>query len=114
MSAEPNEERGRLKRAWPQEFRDGERCAYFGKFEGERETGGYSEGLPQPGPSTDRHNRLVLRLRLRPSVEAPARPRGVGCRRWMSGCSSLTDDDRAAFESLSQAPQAGRLIDAAY
>ena len=45
MSAEPNEERGRLKRAWPQEFRDGERCAYFGKFEGERETGGYPKGF---------------------------------------------------------------------
>lgn len=45
MNAEADEERRRLKRAWPAEFADGERCAYLGKFEGERERGGYPKGF---------------------------------------------------------------------
>jgi hypothetical protein len=31
----------RLKRAWPDELADGERCAFLGRSEGKRESGGY-------------------------------------------------------------------------
>ena len=33
--------RRRLKRAWPDEFADGERCAFLQRFDGSREKGGY-------------------------------------------------------------------------
>jgi hypothetical protein len=43
--AQVNAERARLKRAWPGEFADGERCAFHAKFEGKRERGGYPVGF---------------------------------------------------------------------
>jgi hypothetical protein len=38
-------ERWRLKRAWPDEFADGECCAFHQRFGGERERGGYAVGF---------------------------------------------------------------------
>jgi hypothetical protein len=38
-------ERARLKRAWPDEFADGERRAFLHRHEGEREEGGYPLGF---------------------------------------------------------------------
>jgi hypothetical protein len=38
-------ERKHLKRPWPDEFADGERCAFLGRFEGAREGGGYPLGF---------------------------------------------------------------------
>jgi hypothetical protein len=45
MSADPSfarteAEQVRLKSLWPDEFRDGERCAFLRKFKGDRERGG--------------------------------------------------------------------------
>jgi hypothetical protein len=37
--------RWRLKRAWPDEFADGERCAFHRRFNGKRERGGYPLGF---------------------------------------------------------------------
>jgi hypothetical protein len=41
----PDAERARLKRAWLDEFADGERCAFLQRFAGERERGGYPKGF---------------------------------------------------------------------
>jgi hypothetical protein len=38
-------ERARLKRLWPDEFADGERCGFLSRFEGKRERGGYPRGF---------------------------------------------------------------------
>jgi len=38
-------ERARLKRAWPDEFADGARCALLREFPGDREKGGYPRGF---------------------------------------------------------------------
>ncbi len=38
-------ERRRLKAAYPDEFRDGARCAFLRKYEAEREHGGYPRGF---------------------------------------------------------------------
>jgi hypothetical protein len=38
-------ERWRLKRAWPDEFADAERCAFLRRFAGKRERGGYPLGF---------------------------------------------------------------------
>lgn len=38
-------ERERLKRAWPDEFADGARCAFFQRYPGRREKGGYPLGF---------------------------------------------------------------------
>jgi hypothetical protein len=38
-------ERARFKRLWPDEFRDGERCAFLRKFKGKRESGGFPLGF---------------------------------------------------------------------
>ncbi len=35
----------RLRRRWPDEFRDGARCAFLLRFDGDRETGGYPRGF---------------------------------------------------------------------
>jgi hypothetical protein len=40
-----DEERARLKRAWPDAFRDGERCAFHQRTDGESEEGGYPRGF---------------------------------------------------------------------
>lgn len=40
-------ERARLKRAWPDEFADSERCAFLKRFDGKREPGGYPLGFHQ-------------------------------------------------------------------
>ena len=40
-AAAADAERLRLKRAWPDEFADGERYAFLQRFDGERERGGY-------------------------------------------------------------------------
>lgn len=44
-AAAADAERLRLKRAWPDEFADGERCAFHQRFDGERERGGYPLGF---------------------------------------------------------------------
>ena len=41
MNSDPDRERARLKRAWPEAFTDGERVAFLQRFAGERERGGY-------------------------------------------------------------------------
>ena len=38
-------ERARLKRAWPDAFRDGERSAFLQRYDGPREPGGYPKGF---------------------------------------------------------------------
>jgi hypothetical protein len=43
--ARADAERARLKRAWPDEFADGERVAFLQRFAGERERGGYPRGF---------------------------------------------------------------------
>ena len=43
MSADA--ERAHFKRAWPDEFANGERCAFYKRFDGERERGGYPKGF---------------------------------------------------------------------
>ena len=45
MNLDPEAERKRLKQAWPDAFRDGARCAFLSKAEGERERGGYPRGF---------------------------------------------------------------------
>jgi hypothetical protein len=35
----------RLRERWPAEFRDGARCAFFLRFDGDREKGGYPRGF---------------------------------------------------------------------
>jgi hypothetical protein len=40
----PNEV-GRLRRRLPDEFRDGARCAFLQRFDGQREPGGYPHGF---------------------------------------------------------------------
>jgi hypothetical protein len=35
----------RLRQRWPDEFRDGARCAFLLRFDGDRETGGYPRGF---------------------------------------------------------------------
>jgi hypothetical protein len=40
-------ERVRLREAWPHEFRDGARCGFLRKFDGDREAGGYPLGFHQ-------------------------------------------------------------------
>ncbi len=46
MTTSPDRsERLRLKRRWPAEFADGERCAFLMRFDGEREKGGYPIGF---------------------------------------------------------------------
>ncbi|MGO9391215.1 hypothetical protein [Rhodoblastus sp.] len=45
---------GRLRAAWPDEFRDGARCAFLEKYEGERELDGYPKGFH--GWPQDRRN----------------------------------------------------------
>ncbi len=42
-----DDERRRLKRAWPDEWRDGYYCGFSRKFDGEREAGGYPLGFHQ-------------------------------------------------------------------
>jgi hypothetical protein len=37
-------DRRRLKQAWPEEFADGERCAFHQRYPGKREKGGYPLG----------------------------------------------------------------------
>jgi hypothetical protein len=39
------DEVARIKAAFPSEWRDGARCAFFRKFEGERDMGGYPKGF---------------------------------------------------------------------
>jgi hypothetical protein len=39
------DEVARLRRQWPNEFRDGARCAFLHRFYGEREKGGYPRGF---------------------------------------------------------------------
>ncbi len=39
------DEVARLRRRWPDEFRDGARCAFLRRFDGEREAGGYPRGF---------------------------------------------------------------------
>jgi hypothetical protein len=34
-----------LKERWPAEYRDGARCAFLLKFDGDREKGGYPRGF---------------------------------------------------------------------
>ncbi len=34
-----------LRQRWPEEFRDGARCAFLRSFDGEREAGGYPRGF---------------------------------------------------------------------
>jgi hypothetical protein len=46
--------RRRLKRAWPDDFADGERCAFHQRYPGEREKGGYPLGFH--GWPLDRRN----------------------------------------------------------
>jgi hypothetical protein len=41
----PDAERARLQRAWPDEFADGERCAFHQRYDGPREPGGYPKGF---------------------------------------------------------------------
>jgi hypothetical protein len=41
----PDDERARLKRAWPVEFADGARCAFHQRHPGRREPGGYPLGF---------------------------------------------------------------------
>ena len=36
-----------FKARWPNEFRDGARCAFMGEYPGERERGGYPKGFHQ-------------------------------------------------------------------
>jgi hypothetical protein len=38
-------QRLRLKRLWPEEMADGERCAFHQSYPGEREKGGYPKGF---------------------------------------------------------------------
>jgi hypothetical protein len=38
--AQTEAKQARLKSLWPDEFRDGERCAFLRKFKGDRERGG--------------------------------------------------------------------------
>jgi hypothetical protein len=50
ISVDPNTarneaQRARLKSSWPDEFRDGERCAFLRKFKGKRESGGFPLGF---------------------------------------------------------------------
>ena len=50
ISADPSvarteAEQARLKSLWPDEFSDGERCAFLRKFKGDRERGGYPLGF---------------------------------------------------------------------
>lgn len=40
-----DDERVRLKSAWPNEFADGERCAFLQRYAGTREPGGYPLGF---------------------------------------------------------------------
>lgn len=47
MSGDPDAERARLKRLWPDEFADGERCAFHRRYDGKREPGGYPRGFPR-------------------------------------------------------------------
>jgi hypothetical protein len=35
----------RLRERWPDEYRDGARCAFLLKFDGDRERGGYPRGF---------------------------------------------------------------------
>ncbi len=39
------DEVARLSRRWPDEFRDGARCAFLLRFGGDREKGGYPRGF---------------------------------------------------------------------
>ena len=43
MNAE--DEVARLRQRWPEEFRDGARCGFLLRFDGEREKGGYPRGF---------------------------------------------------------------------
>jgi hypothetical protein len=43
--AQTEAKQARLKSLWPDEFRDGERCAFLRKFKGDRERGGYPLGF---------------------------------------------------------------------
>jgi hypothetical protein len=43
MNAE--DEVARLRQWWPDEFRDGARCAFLLRFDGDRESGGYPGGF---------------------------------------------------------------------
>jgi len=36
-----------LRARWPTEYRDGARCAFLLRFEGDRERGGYPRGFPR-------------------------------------------------------------------
>ncbi len=45
MTDSVDHERARLQSAWPDEFADGERCAFHKRFDGERERGGYPLGF---------------------------------------------------------------------
>jgi hypothetical protein len=36
-----------LRERWPDEWRDGARCAFLRRFDGEREKGGYPKGFHQ-------------------------------------------------------------------
>jgi hypothetical protein len=38
-------QRVRLKRGWPDEFRDGARCGFLQRYDGKRELGGYPLGF---------------------------------------------------------------------
>lgn len=42
--------RAALKARWPNEFRDGARCAFLGECPGQREPGGYPKGFHQWPP----------------------------------------------------------------
>ena len=35
----------RLRQRWPEEFRDGARCGFLLRFDGDRERGGYPRGF---------------------------------------------------------------------
>jgi hypothetical protein len=39
------DETARLRRLWPDAFRDGARCAFLRRFDGDREEGGYPHGF---------------------------------------------------------------------
>jgi hypothetical protein len=47
MNHAADAERARLKRAWPDAFRDGERCGFLQEYPGPREKGGYPRGFHQ-------------------------------------------------------------------
>ena len=54
------EEVTRLRSRWPSEFKDGARCAFLRRYDGERERGGYPLGFLRW--ALDRLERMVRRF----------------------------------------------------